>query len=246
MWMAALLGLIALIEGIQWRRSGLSLVHFLGLGLFRAYSQLWHCWTSNGPLPLFPKGPALIVANHTCATDPAFITAGSSRPFGFLLAEEYYHIWFLRPLFAYIGCLPVKRDGYDVAALRRAGRLLSAGEVLCIFPEGDLSNAGRSRPRPGKLGVAWLALRSRAPVYPVGIAGGPRTSDVLPAWLKPSRVRVAYGPPLDLSAYHDRPLSRALLAEVTDRIMDEITRLCEQAARPRVSKETHHDDAYTI
>jgi hypothetical protein len=67
-------------------------------------------------------------------------------------------------------------------------------------------------------------------VYPACIVGGPRTDQLLLSWLwpPPGRVRVVFGPAIDLSAYYDRPRSRRLLEEVTALMMDRI-----QALQPR-------------
>src|SRR5262249_49658507 len=81
--------------------------------------------------------------------------------------------------------------------------------------------------RPAKAGAALIALRSRAPVYPVAIRGGPQTIHVLKSWLwpAPTPVRVTYGPPIDLSAYYGRPITRRLLEEVSRHIMQSIYEL---------------------
>src|SRR6202022_2482438 len=137
------------------------------------------------PARLPATGPAILVANHTCSADPAFLTAGCRRVLSFMIAREDYNIRLLRPLLDYIGCVPVARNGRDAAGVRNALRRLDRGCVLCIFPEGGLSNAGRKRVRSGKAGVALLALRSRAPVFPALISGGPQTSSIPRAWLLP-------------------------------------------------------------
>jgi 1-acyl-sn-glycerol-3-phosphate acyltransferase len=206
----------------RWRRSGQPLWPFLGSGLVHIYARLWHGWTSNRPAPLPPEGPAILVANHTCSADPAFLAVGSRRLLSFLIAKEYYKIPLLKPLFDYLHCVPVTRNGEDTAAVRLALRRLSEQRVVCIFPEGGLSNAGRPRPRRGKNGVALLALRSRAPVYPALILRGPQTHKVLRSWMGPSRVRVVFGQAVDLSAYYDRPINRQVLEEVTRFLMDRI------------------------
>jgi len=225
MWaFLVVIGLTAVMF-VRWRRSGQRLTEFLALELVRWYARLWHGMVSNGRALVPARGPAILYANHTCSADPAFLQAGCPRPVSFLLAREYYEIGHFRPLFERSGCVPVSRNGQDVCAIRRALRRLSEGRILCIFPEGGLSNAGRNRLRPSKAGVALLALRSRAPVYPAFIADGPQISEVLPAWLRPSRVRVTFGPPVDLSAYYDRPINRKLLEEVTALLMDHVRTL---------------------
>jgi len=209
----------------QWRRSGQVLVHYLGLGLVYLYARLWHRWSANGPARVPARGPAILVSNHTCSADPAFLTAGCARPLSFVIAREYYNIGLLRPLFDYIGCVPVARNGRDAVGVRVALRRLEEGRVLCIFPEGGLSHAGRRGIRPGKAGVALLALRSRVPVFPALISGGPQTTSLLRAWLGSSRVRVTFGPAVDLSPYYDRPIDRKLLEEVTGMLMHRVAEL---------------------
>jgi 1-acyl-sn-glycerol-3-phosphate acyltransferase len=90
-----------------------------------------------------------------------------------------------------------------------------------------------NRMLPGKGGAALIALRSRAPVYPAYIAGGPRTRELLQSWLRPSQVavRVVFGPAIDLSKYYDRPINRKLLEEVTIYLMDHIKALRPSAAK---------------
>src|SRR5206468_415427 len=124
-------------------------------------------------------------------------------------------------------CVPVGRDGRDPVAARKALRQLLAGRAVGLFPESNLAGVARDRLRPGKHGAAFLALASGAPVYPVYIAGGPRTHRLLRAWLWPSRkaVRVFFGPEVDLSAYRGRRRTRAVLEEVTQLLMRRIEAL---------------------
>jgi 1-acyl-sn-glycerol-3-phosphate acyltransferase len=226
MWAVAVCALTAVIVLVQWRRSGQSLVHFVGLGLVRMYARVWHGLTWNGPAPLPAKGPAILIANHTCSADPAFLQAGCRRPLSFLIAREYYRdLPWARRLFDYLGAVPVGRNGRDVAAVRQGLLRLSEGRVLCIFPEGGLHAAGRGRMRRGKGGAALLALRSRAPVYPAFISRGPGHRNVPRAWLLPSRTSIIYGPAVDLSAYYDRPIDRRLVEEVTALLMQRIAEL---------------------
>lgn len=232
MWWASLLAAGVVLLLVQWRQSGQKLIDFLGLGLVYVYARLWHGCTANVASPLPAKGPAILVSNHTCSADPAFLQWVSNRPLSFLIAREYYvNLKWARKLFEYIGCVPVARNNRDVAAVRLALRRLNEGRIICIFPEGGLSGAGRQRLRPGKHGAALLALRSGAPVIPAFISGGPQTSAILPAWLFPSRVRITFGSPIDLSAWQGRRLDRALLDKVTTLIMKRIEEL-----RPRVEK----------
>src|SRR5262249_10242217 len=100
--------------------------------------------------------------------------------------------------------------------------------------EGNLSGVVRDRPRKPKHGIALLALRSRVPVFPVYIAGGPRTDQLLRSWLLPSprSVRVIVGPRVGLAADYGRPVDRRVLEEVTTLIMKRV-----QDLRPLRKKE---------
>jgi 1-acyl-sn-glycerol-3-phosphate acyltransferase len=229
MWLLVVLIAEIAILLVRWRRSGQGFVDFVGLGLVNSYARLWHRWSSPRPAPLPPRGPAFLVVNHTCSSDPTFVVAGCQRRVGFLIAAEFFCNTVLCWFFDWIHSVPVTRNGHDIRAVRQAIRNLRQGHVLCIFPEGGLSRAGRKPAmRSARSGVALIALRSRAPVYPVAISGGPQTTNILAAWLLPSapkRVRVTYGDPIDLSAYYDRPITRPLLEEVTRRIMGTVTQM---------------------
>jgi 1-acyl-sn-glycerol-3-phosphate acyltransferase len=114
-------------------------------------------------------------------------------------------------------------------------RRLEANQEIGLFPEGGLSQAGRHRWRRAKGGAALLALRSRAPVYPALILGGPQTNRLLYSWLVPSRkpMRIVFGPPVELAQFYGRPIDRRLIEEVTDFLMASIASLHGQARRPR-------------
>jgi 1-acyl-sn-glycerol-3-phosphate acyltransferase len=199
----------------------------------RFYAWLWHGCAAVRPSPLPRTGPAIVVANHPNHCDPALLLAASQRRLCFLHAAEYFDVPLLRRLFERVGCIPVARDGGDIAPTRLALRTLRQGEFLAIFPEADLSpHDGPVRPPRG--GAAFLALRSRAPVYPAYIAGGPRSHRLLRDWLMPSGgAGVVFGPRIDLSGYSGRRLSHHLLAEVSALFMRRIAELRGEAVRGR-------------
>jgi len=210
------------------RRSGLGWADFLILGGARAYAQLWHRWSCNHPARLPPRGPALVLSNHTCSADPAFLLAGCSRPVSFLVAGEHYHVhpW-TRAILEQFRCVPVRRDGHDHIALRKALRRLDEGLVVCLFPEGNLSGVPAGRPLPAKHGIGYLALRPRVPIYLARISGGPHTEKLLNSWVRPTpqAVHVHFSGPIDLSAYRARLLDRRLIVEVTRLLMARIENL---------------------
>jgi 1-acyl-sn-glycerol-3-phosphate acyltransferase len=150
----------------------------------------------------------------------------------FMIAEEYFDIPGASWLFRYMHCIPVSRTGRDIKSVRIALRRLQAGRILCLFPEGSLSGAGRGRMRTAKRGAAYLALRSGAPVYPAFISGGPQHTHVPSAWLMPTRGGVTIGRPLDLSAYRGDKIERKTLEKVGGLIARAIVTLDPRAGKP--------------
>jgi 1-acyl-sn-glycerol-3-phosphate acyltransferase len=147
-----------------------------------------------------------------------FLMAGSPRLLAFAVTREHFNVHpVVRRLLDFAQCVPVTRNGRDVGAARQLLQRLAEGCVVGIFPEGSLSGVARCRLCSPRHGAAYLALKTRAPVYPVYIAGGPRTDELLHSWLVPSprAVRVHFGPAVDLSAWYDQPPTRRRLEEVS-------------------------------
>ena len=143
-----------------------------------------------------------------------------------MIAKEFYDFWVCRPFCRLIGCIPVRRDGRDLAAIRAALRALEEGRVVPIFPEGKILPTSGRELGEGKSGVAFIALHARVPVIPAYIRGTPETKNVWKALITPSRARVVFGPPIDLSDFPPGlPIDKPTLAAVTERLMDAIREL---------------------
>jgi 1-acyl-sn-glycerol-3-phosphate acyltransferase len=173
---------------------------------FRLYGAVWHGLRFERTAPLPESGPAILIANHTCGIDHMLLQAASRRLLGFMIAREYYDSKWLRPLCEHIGCIPVNRNGHDLAAIRAALRALEEGRVLPIFPEGRILPASGRRMGEMKPGGAYLAIRAGVPVVPAYIIGTPATDEILPSLATPSRASLFFGEPIDLS---DIPPERA-------------------------------------
>jgi 1-acyl-sn-glycerol-3-phosphate acyltransferase len=96
------------------------------------------------------------------------------------------------------GVVGVRRGAGDLEAFKQAKSVLDDGNVLTIFPEGTRSPTGALQ--PAKDGATVLAVRSGAPILPIGIAGSQRfwpKGKLLPRPFKRMTVRV--GEPFTLS-----------------------------------------------
>lgn len=226
--------IIAVMFFRDWRSSRLDLFDYMVVRVSLIYSRFWHRLGSNRAAPFRNDRGCLIVSNHTCSTDPMYILARCDFPVGFGVAHEHFRI---TPFFGWvlegICSVPIQRGGHDATALRRILRTIERGRNICLFIEGNLSSVARNKCGHPKHGAAYVALKTRAPVYPVFIHGGPRTDDLLACWVLPTpkSARVIFGPPIDLSAYYDRPLTRKLIAEVSQIFIDRIYGLKPERAR---------------
>jgi 1-acyl-sn-glycerol-3-phosphate acyltransferase len=118
------------------------------------------------------EGPVILAANHISNADAVIIGAWLTKKLGrrihWLGKKEMFDWPILGWVFRNGGVHPVDRGGADVDAFRTAERVLDEGHVLMIFPEGTRSPTGELQ-KP-KDGLAVLALRSGAPIVPIGIA----------------------------------------------------------------------------
>jgi 1-acyl-sn-glycerol-3-phosphate acyltransferase len=130
-----------------------------------------------GAVDAIPReGPVIIAANHVSNADPvvlgSFLTKALGRRLNWLGKREIFDWPVLGWAATNGGIHPVDRDAADVEAFRIASRVLEAGHVLAVFPEGTRSRDGGLQ--VAREGLAMLALRSGAPIVPVGIAGSHR------------------------------------------------------------------------
>jgi 1-acyl-sn-glycerol-3-phosphate acyltransferase len=131
----------------------------------------------EGALDDIPRdGAVILAANHISNADAvilgAWLTKSLGRRIHWLGKKEMFD-W---PVVGYVarngGIHPVDRAAADVDAFRTAERVLTEGHVLMIFPEGTRSPSGELQ-KP-KDGLAMLALRSGAPIVPIGLSNTDR------------------------------------------------------------------------
>jgi len=126
----------------------------------------------EGAIDDIPKeGPVILAANHASNADAvilgAWLTERLGRRIHWLGKKEMFDWPIVGWVFRNGGVHPVDRASADVDAFRLAERVLAEGHVLMIFPEGTRSPTGELQ-KP-KDGLAMIALRSGAPIVPIGI-----------------------------------------------------------------------------
>jgi 1-acyl-sn-glycerol-3-phosphate acyltransferase len=172
------------------------------------------------------RGPVILAANHRSFVDSIFIPLVIRRRVTFVAKAEYFDsrktAWFFRG----VGQIPIRREGGSASerALASATEVLQAGGVFGIYPEGTRTRDGYLH--RGHTGVARLALRTGAPIVPVGLVGTDEiqaTDSKLPRLFRPVRIR--FGAPVPLEHYRGREHDRKVLRQLTDEVMFDIQQL---------------------
>lgn len=139
-----------------------------------------------------PRGtPAVIAGNHQLALDPFVI--GYAVPsrlarVQFMAKQEAFTWPLVGRILRSVGAFPVDRTAHDTRAVRQAIRVLQAGGLIGIFPQGTRGGAELHG------GLALIALRGRAPIVPVRVWHERPTG--LRRGLPGGHWHVRFGPPL--------------------------------------------------
>lgn len=166
----------------------------------------WHT-TVLGAVNVPRTGPVIVASNHIGVADGPLLCAAIPRESHMVTKQEMFDSR-LGFLLRATGQVPVDRAN-GRAALSTCLRLLGEGRCVGIFPEG---RRGRGRVESIKAGVAWLAVRSGAPVVPAACLGTrPTGASVghVPGFR--ARLYVSFGTPVVLPP--DLPAGRAGVEE---------------------------------
>ena len=194
---------------------------------------LWRPW-AEGLENIPDDRPAIIASNHLSFCDSFFMPVMVPRKVTFLAKAEYFTTpgvkgFFSRMFMSGIGQVPIDRSDADSSqdALNTGVRVLRAGKLLGIYPEGTRSPDGRLY--RGKTGIARMVLETGAVVVPCAMVD---TAVIQPAGrllpkLRP-RPGVRFGKPLDFSRYEGMSGDRFVERSMTDEIMYELMELSGQ------------------
>ncbi len=187
--------------------------------------RLFADWKVTGKEFVPPIGPLLIVANHQSNMDPPIIGASTGRRTWFLAKHTVFKgsiaNWFLESY----GAFPLNRDGTDVRAYRWALNKLENGEALVVFPEGTRSANGL---RKGMPGVVQLALKSQAPILPVGITGTEKMGTWMRVLNPTGKLTVNIGRVFTLPTVEGKP-GKDIMKSLTDMVMLRVARLLPES-----------------
>jgi len=149
------------------------IVAFIARMLARCFTRV----RTEGAIEEIPRdGPVILASNHVSNADAviigAWLTPRLGRRIHWLGKREMFDWPFVGWMARGGGVVPVDRGGADAEAFRLAQKVLGAGLVLMVFPEGTRSpTAELQRPKDG---LAMLALRTNATIVPIGVSNTDR------------------------------------------------------------------------
>jgi 1-acyl-sn-glycerol-3-phosphate acyltransferase len=188
-------------------------------------------WRDQHKIPA--RGGAVLVVNHISNVDPLAVgqfVAFSGRWPRFLAKDSLFRIPVVGAVIRACGQIPVRRGTAAASdALAAAVEAVEGGRAVVVYAEGTITLDPDLWPMRGRTGAARIALSTRAPVVPIGQWGA---QDVmygkrihLPHLLPRKTFRLVAGDPVPLDDLRGQPLTTAVLAEATDRIMAAVTAL---------------------
>lgn len=151
---------------------------------------------------LDPPRPAVLVANHESWYDVFALAGHLPVDYRFVGKKELTRVPFFGPAWLACGHIPIDRSNRRAAieSLRLAGeKIRRENAVVVMFPEGTRSADGVLL--PFKKGAFVLALELGVPVIPVGVSGGRDRMPKGAFLVKPGRMTVRIGPPIEVEGW---------------------------------------------
>jgi acyl-[acyl-carrier-protein]-phospholipid O-acyltransferase / long-chain-fatty-acid--[acyl-carrier-protein] ligase len=152
-----------------------------------------------------PSGGFLLLPNHISFVDALVLQLACPRRIRYIVDESFYKNRVLHPILRLADCIPIApRRAKE--AVRMAAEQIRAGDVVCLFPEGQLTRSGTLLRL--QRGYELIARQAQAPVVPVwmdqlwGSIFSFQGGRFFKKWPRaiPYRVTVAFGKPLDADA----------------------------------------------
>jgi long-chain acyl-CoA synthetase len=179
------------------------------------------------------EGPVVFASNHQSLMDTPVILAALPghwrRRVAVAMAKEFFDAHFHPKLHSprerftsgsyyglaafFFNAFPLpQREAGTRQALRYIGDLIGEGWSVLIYPEGERSDSGEIGGfRPG---IGMIGARLSVPVVPIRLEGVDRVLHKSWKMARRGRVRVAFGPPLDLDGEDYANLARAVESAV--------------------------------
>ncbi|MBU1107522.1 MAG: MFS transporter [Candidatus Riflebacteria bacterium] len=138
--------------------------------IFVIVTNIFYRLTIVGGEKIPLEGGALLVPNHVSFIDGFLVMASTDRQVRFIVDEIYYNHWLLHPFMKAMHAIPVSATGglkMILRALRDAGNFIDAGDLVCIFAEGQVTRTGMML--PFRRGLEKIVRGRTAQIIPVNL-----------------------------------------------------------------------------
>jgi len=119
------------------------------------------------------SGPAILICNHVSFVDALILAGSIRRPIRFVMYYRIYQLPILSFIFKTANAIPIggerEHSGLTKLAFNRVSEALNNGELVCIFPEGKITESGEMD--AFKPGVIKIAQRDPVPIIPLALRG---------------------------------------------------------------------------
>lgn len=139
-------------------------IRVIGIGVMRAVYRIRTAYPERLPA----KGGVLLLANHVTYADAFFISAACPRPVRFVMDEVFSEKRAIRIFTSIFATVRIRMD-HPLEAIREIIQALKDGDVVCLFPEGQLTRTGTLCALQG--GFELIARKSRNPLIPAWCDG---------------------------------------------------------------------------
>src|SRR5215469_4772823 len=111
-------------------------LYFFGRALVRSFYRVTALGLEN-----LPGGGFLLVPNHISWVDALVLQLACPRPIRYVIDQEHYYNRLLHPVLRALRCIPIDTRN-SRSAIRAAAEKIAEGEIVCLFPEGQLERTG--------------------------------------------------------------------------------------------------------
>ncbi len=166
------------------------------------------------------RGPLILLANHLSLFDPVVIWYASPRHICFMGRADIPQMPIVGAIARIAKTVPIRQRSADRNGLKLAIETVQRGEVLGIFPEGELSESGELQPfLPG---VLLILRQTKAPIIPVGVSNTQRVMPYGKLYPKPGFcvITVRFGKVIPAEEVLSLGTTEAQLQYLQDRVAE--------------------------
>lgn len=194
------------------------------VGLARLWLRVEYHGLENVPA----EGPFILAPVHRSNIDFLLAAGCATRRQRFLAKDTLWRPGFGR-LWSALGGIPVARGTADREALDACRTVIGNGEPLVMFPEGTRQSGPEVQPLFD--GPAFVASRTGAPIIPVGIGGSEAAMPKGAKGIRPVKVVVVVGEPLEAPVVEGARARRTAVRARTAELKDRVQALFDEAQR---------------